>query len=63
MRRKVAEIADRLKPVNLLKNLFGQVIRGTHGSDIRTNALRMVAGIATSWLVKKFFRKTISARS
>lgn len=63
MRRKVAEIADRLKPVNLLKNLFGQVIRGSHGVDIRTSALRMVAGVATSWLVKKFFRKRISAKA
>ena len=56
MRRKVAEIADRLKPANLVRNLFGQLIRG---SDIRTNVLRMVAGLATSFIVKKFFKKGI----
>ena len=56
MRRKVAEIADRLKPANLLRNLFGQLI---HGSDIRSNLLKMAAGLATSFIVKKFFRKGI----
>ena len=60
MRRKVAEIADRLKPANLLKNLFSQLI---HGADVRTNLLRMLAGVATSWAVKKFFRKSIPAKS
>ncbi|HET6252683.1 MAG TPA: hypothetical protein VFE32_01350 [Puia sp.] len=60
MRRKVAEIADRLKPANMVRNLFSQVL---HGSDIRTNLLRMVAGLATSFIVKKFFRKGISAKS
>ncbi len=57
MRRKVSEIADKLKPANLIRNLFGQLIRGT---DIRTNLLRMVAGLATSFIVKKFFKKGIT---
>jgi hypothetical protein len=57
MRRRVAEIADRLKPANLIRNLFGQLIRG---SDIRSNLWKMAAGLATSFIVKKFFRKGIT---
>jgi hypothetical protein len=60
MRKKVAEIADRLKPVNLIKGLFSQVLGGT---DTRTSLLRMVAGVATSFLVKKFFKKGIAVKS
>jgi hypothetical protein len=59
MRRKVSEIADRLKPMNLVKNLFGQFLGG---GDIRTNLLRMAAGFATSFLIKKFLKKGISAK-
>jgi hypothetical protein len=60
MRRKVTDIADSLKPANLLKTLFRQVIGGT---DVRSNLLRMVAGLATSFVVKKFFKKSIPAKS
>jgi hypothetical protein len=60
MRRKVSEIADRLKPANLLKNLFGQLMGG---ADIRTNLLKMVAGVVTSFVVKKFFKKGIAQKS
>ena len=60
MRRKVSEIADRLKPANLLKNLFGQLVGGT---DIRMNLLKMVAGVATSFVVKKFFKRGIAHKS
>jgi hypothetical protein len=63
MRNKVAEIADRLKPANLVRNLFSQLIGGISGSDLRTNLLRMVAGVATSFIVKKFFRKRIPSKS
>jgi hypothetical protein len=57
MRSRVAAIADRLKPVNVVRNLLSQLIGGT---DFRTNLMRMAAGVATSWIVKKFFRKGIS---
>lgn len=57
MRRKVTEIADRLKPANLVRNLFRQLVGG---SDVRINLWRMAAGLATSFIVKKFFRKGIS---
>lgn len=57
MRRRVTAVADRLKPMNIVKNLFGQLI---HGSDMKTNVLRMVAGFATSFIVKKFFKKGIA---
>jgi hypothetical protein len=60
MRSKVTEMADRLKPANLLKNLFRQLIGGT---DVKNNLLRMVAGIATSFIVKKFFKKGIVVKS
>ena len=57
MRRRVADFADRLKPMNIIKNLLGQVIGGT---DIRTNVIRMAAGFATSFIVKRFFKKGIA---
>ena len=60
MRRKVADLADRLKPVNLIKGLFSQFLGG---ADTRTTLLRMVAGVATSFLVKKFFKRGIGAKS
>ena len=57
MRQKVAVIADRLKPINLVKgllsNLFGR-------SDVKTNLFRMAAGMVTSFLVKKFFKRRIA---
>ena len=59
MRKRVTDIADRLKPLNIIKNLFGQFLGGT---DKKTNLLRMAAGIATSFLVKKFFKKSIAAK-
>jgi len=60
IRRKVTEIADRLKPLNLVKSLFSQFAGGI---DIRTNLLRMAAGIATGFIAKKFFKKGIGAKS
>jgi hypothetical protein len=59
MRRKVTDLADRLKPINIIKNLFSQFLGG---SDKKSNLVRMVAGIATSFLVKKFFKKGISVK-
>jgi len=56
MRRKVTDLADRLKPVNIIKNIFSQFLGGT---DKKSNLLRMAAGIATSFLVKRFFRKGV----
>lgn len=58
MRRKVTEIADRFKPANILRNLFGHFFGGA--SDVRTNLLKMAAGLATSFIVKKFFKKSIA---
>ena len=60
MRRRVAELADRLKPSNLLKNLFSHLFRG--GSDMKTSLLKLAAGMATSFIVKKFFKKGIHAK-
>jgi len=57
MRKRVTDIVDRLKPLNIVKNLFSQFLGGT---DKKTNLFRMAAGIATSFLVKKFFKKSIA---
>jgi hypothetical protein len=57
MRRKVAGLAERLKPANLLKSLFGQLLGG---KDIRSNLLRMAGGLITSFVVKKFFRNRVA---
>ena len=57
MRERVSEIADRLKPVNLLKGLFSNLLGS---SEVKTNLFRMAAGIVTSFVVKKFFRKGIA---
>jgi hypothetical protein len=59
MRKKVTNLADRLKPMNIIRNLFSQFLGGT---DRKSNLLRMAAGIATSFLVKKFFKKGISVK-
>jgi len=59
MRRRVAEMAGKLKPVNLIKGLFGNIFGGHQ--EARTNLLRMAAGIATSFIVKKFFKKGLAA--
>jgi hypothetical protein len=55
MRRRVGEIAERFKPSNILKNLWGHFFGGP--SDVKTSLFKMAAGIATSVIVKKFFRK------
>jgi len=57
MRQKVTDIADRLKPVNVVKGLFSQLFSGT---EVKTSLFRMAAGIATSFVVKKFFKKGIA---
>ena len=57
MRQRVADIADRLKPVNLVKGLFSNL---WGHSEVKTNLVRMAAGMVTSFLVKKFFKKKIA---
>jgi hypothetical protein len=60
MRNRVADMADRLKPVNIVKNLLSGLFTG--GSDTKNSLLKMAAGIATSFIVKKFFRKIPAAK-
>jgi len=57
MRRQVTALAERLKPANLLRGLFGQLLGG---KDIRSNLLRMAGGLVTSFIVKKFFRNRVA---
>ena len=60
MRGRVAELTDRLKPANVVKGLFSHFFSG--GNEMKTSLLRMAAGIATSFLIKKFFRKGLAAK-
>ncbi|MBN9384431.1 MAG: hypothetical protein J0H74_27000 [Chitinophagaceae bacterium] len=57
MRQRVTEIADRLKPVNLVKGIFFNL---WGSSEVKTNVFRMAAGMVTSLLVKQFFKKKIA---
>jgi hypothetical protein len=57
MRQKVADIADSLKPMNLVKHLFSQVIGGASG--VKGGLFRMAAGVVTSFVVKKFFKRRL----
>lgn len=59
LRRRVSGIRDKLKPMNIVKSLVSQAVGA---SQVKTNIFRMVAGIATSFLVKRFFKKGISAK-
>lgn len=61
MRNKVTEIAERFKPANIIRNLFSHLFGGP--ADVKTNLFKMAAGLATSYIVKKFFKKSISARA
>jgi len=54
MRRRVEEIVYKLKPVNIIKNLLHDVIKGP---ETKSNLLRMAAGVATSFVIKRFFKR------
>jgi hypothetical protein len=55
MRNRVGEVADRFKPANLVRNLISKLF--FDGRETKMGLLRMVAGIATSLIVKRFFKK------
>ncbi|HXB08623.1 MAG TPA: hypothetical protein VNW04_15940 [Puia sp.] len=55
MRGRVAQLTERLRPANVLKGIFNNLFTG--GSEMRTSLLKMAAGLATSFLIKKFFKK------
>jgi hypothetical protein len=54
MRQRVEHIVQGLKPLNIVKRLVHDVIRGP---ETKTNLLRMAAGFATSFVLKKIFRR------
>ena len=60
MRGRVAELTDRLKPANVVRGLFSHFFTG--GNEMRSSLLKMAAGIATSFFIKKFFKKGLSAK-
>jgi hypothetical protein len=55
MKDRVAEVAERFRPVNVVKNLISNLF--SDGHETRMGLLRIAAGIATSLIVKKFFKK------
>jgi hypothetical protein len=63
MKKRVEKIVDDLKPVNLVKNLFRDVVKRPEIKNnifslvTGTNIFRLAAGVATSFVVKKFFKK------
>ncbi len=65
MKKRVEKIVDDLKPVNLVKNMFRQVVKSpetkTNVFNLLTGGgiLRVAAGLATSFVVKKLFKKTV----
>lgn len=60
MRRRIALITERLKPVNIVKSLFSHFFSRTQ--EPKTTLLKMIAGIATSFLIKKLFKKNIAVK-
>jgi hypothetical protein len=59
MRQKAVDIAESLKPMNLVRSAVSQVVGGAGG--VKGGLFRMAAGLVTSFLVKKFFKKGIRA--
>lgn len=65
MKKRVEKIVDDLKPINLVKNMFKQVVRApetkTNVFNLLTGGglIRVAAGLATSFVVKKLFKKTV----
>jgi hypothetical protein len=57
MRTMVVETADRFKPANIFRNLVSKLFFDGH--ETKMGLLRLAAGIATSFIVKKFFRKKL----
>ena len=58
MRSQVAVLTDRLKPANILKGLLSHFFSRTN--EPKTALIKMVAGLATSFLLKKVFKKSLA---
>lgn len=64
MKKRVEKIVEDLKPVNLVKNMFKQAIKAPETKTTvfslitGTSIFRVAAGLATSFVVRKFFRKS-----
>jgi hypothetical protein len=65
MKRRVEKIVDDLKPINLVKKMFKDVVKAPQAKTtliglIRGNSLlRVAAGLATSFVIGKFFKKSV----
>jgi hypothetical protein len=60
MRSRIAVITERLKPVNIVKSLFSHLF--SRSQEPKTALLKIIGGIATSWLLKKFFKKSLAGK-
>lgn len=60
MRSRIAVLTDRLKPANIVKGLLSHFF--SRSQEPRTALVKLVAGIATSFLLKKFFKKNLATR-
>jgi hypothetical protein len=65
MKKRVEKIVNDLKPINLVKNMFKQVVKApetkTNVFNLLTGGglIRVAAGLATSFVVKKLFKKSV----
>ncbi|HVU85018.1 MAG TPA: hypothetical protein VHC50_09260 [Puia sp.] len=59
MRQRAVDIADSLKPMNLLKHVFSQVVGSGGSGGVKGGLFRMAAGLVTSFVIKKLFSKRL----
>ncbi len=65
MKKRVEKIVDDLKPINLVKNMFKDVVKPSvakttvFGLISGTSIFRIAAGLATSFVVRKIFKKSV----
>lgn len=63
MKKRVEKIVDDLKPINLVKNMFKHAVKAPETKTTvlslftGTSIFRVAAGLATSFVVRKFFKK------
>jgi hypothetical protein len=60
MRSRIAVLSDRLKPANIIKNLFSHFF--SRASEPKTTLVKIIAGFATSFLLKKVFKKSLAGK-
>lgn len=54
MRKRISDIVEDLKPVNILKNVLRQIFAAR---ETKTNLLQIATGLVSGFLVKRFFKR------